>query len=64
MTLPLSDNVRSMGRLQIILGHSADRAQMLHRQSMDDSCLAARPFTGVCNGIPWNLSDFRKLLVT
>ena len=41
-----------------------DRAQTFHRHGTDDTRLAAQQFTGIRNGIPRNMSDFHKLLVT
>ena len=43
---------------------SADRAHTFRGHGMDDTRLAAQQFTEIRNGIPRNLSDFRKLLVT
>ena len=43
---------------------SAVRAQTFRGHGTDDTWLAAQQFTGIRNGIPRNLSYFRKLLVT
>ena len=43
---------------------SMDTARTFRGQGVGDLRLAARQFTGFCNEILWNSSDFSKLLVT